>query len=75
MQPTSPPPIPPGGTSKLRLSRHNKIFGGVCGGVAEWWGWNPWLIRVMWVIATPTSMFAGLVIYIVLWDTLRHRTD
>jgi phage shock protein C len=51
----------------LHRSRRYKILGGVCGGVAEWLGWSPTLVRVLWVILTPTTLFAGGVIYLLLW--------
>jgi phage shock protein C len=51
----------------LHRSRRYKILGGVCGGVAEWLGWSPTLVRVLWVILTPTTLFAGGVIYLLMW--------
>ncbi|HET9766658.1 MAG TPA: PspC domain-containing protein, partial [Thermoanaerobaculia bacterium] len=43
----------------LYRSRKNRVIAGVCGGVAEWLGWSPTLVRVLWVILTPTTVFAG----------------
>jgi phage shock protein C len=51
----------------LHRSREHKILAGVCGGVAEFLGWSPTLVRVLWVLLTPTTFFAGGIIYIVLW--------
>jgi phage shock protein PspC (stress-responsive transcriptional regulator) len=51
----------------LHRSRQHQIIAGVCGGVAEWLGWSPTLVRVLWVILTPTTLFAGGVIYLLLW--------
>jgi phage shock protein PspC (stress-responsive transcriptional regulator) len=45
----------------------NRMIAGVCGGVAEWLGWSPTLVRVLWVILTPTTIFAGVIVYLVLW--------
>ena len=46
---------------------HNKVIAGVCGGVAEFLGWSPTLVRVLWAILTPTTLFAGFFIYLLLW--------
>jgi phage shock protein C len=51
----------------LHRSRDNRVIAGVCGGVAEWLGWSPLLVRVLWVILTPTTIFAGAVFYLLLW--------
>jgi len=51
----------------LHRSREHKIIAGVCGGIAEFIGWSPLLVRVLWVILTPTTLFAGGVLYILLW--------
>jgi phage shock protein PspC (stress-responsive transcriptional regulator) len=50
------------------LSRQNRILGGVCGGLADWLGWRPTMVRVLYVLASILSAaFPGTIIYIVLW--------
>lgn len=51
----------------LHRSRNHRVIAGVCGGIAEWLGWSPLLVRVLWVILTPTTLFAGGVLYLLLW--------
>jgi phage shock protein C len=51
----------------LHRSRNHRVIAGVCGGVAEFLGWSPTLVRVLWVILTPTTLFAGGVLYLLLW--------
>jgi phage shock protein C len=51
----------------LHRSRNHRVIAGVCGGVAEFLGWSPLLVRVLWVILTPTTLFAGAVLYLLLW--------
>lgn len=47
---------------------NNKIIAGVCGGIAEWLGWDPSLFRVLFVIVSILSAaFPGTIVYIVLW--------
>ncbi|MCI0657584.1 MAG: PspC domain-containing protein [Acidobacteria bacterium] len=51
----------------LRKSR-NKVFAGVCGGIAEWLGWDPTLVRVLYVVVSVVSIaFPGILVYILLW--------
>lgn len=49
-------------------SRRDRILGGVCGGLAEWLGWPPTRVRVLYVIVSILSAaFPGTLVYIVLW--------
>ncbi len=44
------------------------MIGGVCGGIAEWLGWNPTLVRIASVLVSILSAaFPGLLVYIILW--------
>jgi phage shock protein C len=53
---------------KLARSTTNKMFGGVCGGFAEYYGWAPWLVRFIYVLVTIFSAaFPGILIYLLLW--------
>ncbi len=51
----------------LYRSRDKRIFGGVCGGIAEWLGWGPWKVRILYTILGILPGFAGIPIYIILW--------
>ncbi len=52
----------------LHRSVHNYMIGGVCGGIAEWLGWNPTLVRISYVVVSILSAaFPGLLVYIILW--------
>jgi phage shock protein C len=46
-------------------SRNNRIFTGVCGGLAEMWGMDPSLIRLMWVLFTLWTHATGILLYLV----------
>jgi phage shock protein C len=54
---------------KSRLTRSkDKMIAGVCGGIAEWLGWDPTLVRIAYVILSIISAaFPGLFVYIILW--------
>ena len=52
---------------KLRRSS-NKMIAGVCGGIADWLGWDVTVVRVLYVILTIISFgFGGIIAYIILW--------
>jgi phage shock protein PspC (stress-responsive transcriptional regulator) len=53
---------------KLHRSSSNRIIAGVCGGIADWLGWNPTLVRVLYVVGSIISVaFPGLLVYLILW--------
>ena len=55
-------------SSKLFRSSTNKIVAGVCGGIADWLGWSPTWVRVLYVIVSVLSAaFPGILVYIILW--------
>lgn len=52
----------------LYRSRRNSMLGGVCGGIAEWLGWSPGWVRLLYVIISIASAgFPGTIVYIILW--------
>jgi phage shock protein PspC (stress-responsive transcriptional regulator) len=52
----------------LMRVRQGKIIAGVCGGIANWLGWDPTLVRLGYVVLTVLSAaFPGILIYILLW--------
>ena len=51
----------------LHRSRSDRILAGVCGGLADWLGWNPTLVRFLYVVVSILSAaFPGVLVYIVL---------
>jgi phage shock protein C len=52
---------------RLYRSRTDAVWTGVGGGVAEWLGWDPALVRVAWVIATFVTAGFALLVYVVMW--------
>lgn len=52
----------------LHRSKRSHLIAGVCGGLAEWLGWDPTLVRILYVLASVLSAgFPGILVYIVLW--------
>ena len=59
---------------RLYRSGKDKILGGVCGGIAEYLGVDPVIIRLIWVI----SIFAwgfGILAYIIAWIIIPRNPD
>ena len=52
---------------KLSRSTSDKWIAGVCGGIANYFGWNPDLLRLVWVVLTVSTAFCGGIIYLILW--------
>lgn len=60
----------------LLRSRDSRILAGICGGFAEWLGWNPTLVRILFVIVSLASAaFPGLIVYLVAWVLMPNRDD
>ncbi|MGH7391800.1 MAG: PspC domain-containing protein [Candidatus Rokuibacteriota bacterium] len=52
----------------LRRSSRHRMIAGVCGGIAEWLGWDPTVVRVLYVVVSIISVgFPGILVYLVLW--------
>lgn len=46
----------------------DKIIGGVCGGIAKYLGWDPAIVRLLYVlISIFSAAFPGILVYIILW--------
>ncbi len=52
----------------LQRSAKNVVLGGVCGGIAEWLGWDPVMVRILYILVSILSAaFPGILIYVILW--------
>jgi phage shock protein C len=52
----------------LYRSRRHAMIAGVCGGLAEWLGWSPTWVRLLYIIISVMSIaFPGIIVYIILW--------
>ncbi|MBP5658694.1 MAG: PspC domain-containing protein [Paludibacteraceae bacterium] len=60
-----------------KLTRsNNKIVAGVCGGLAEYFGVDPTLIRVIYaVLSFFSAAFPGLILYIILLVLMPQSED
>ncbi len=56
-------------SKKLYRSTKNKVLGGVCGGLGEYFDIDPSLVRLLWVLVVFMGG-SGVLIYIILWVIL-----
>lgn len=55
-------------SKSLTRSHSNVMIGGVCGGIAQWLGWDPTLVRILYVLAIAClAAFPAVSAYIVLY--------
>ena len=60
--------------NRLYRSTENKMIAGVCGGLAEFFGLDPTLVRLVFVILALLGGH-GLLVYLILWIIVPHRAD
>ena len=50
------------------MRSRNKVIAGVCAGLADYVGWDPALVRVLYLlISIFSAAFPGILVYIILW--------
>ena len=60
----------------LMRSRRHRMIAGVCGGIAESLGWDPTLVRILYILVSVLSAaFPGIIVYLVLWIVMPQSTS
>jgi phage shock protein PspC (stress-responsive transcriptional regulator) len=54
-------------TGKKLLRSQDRWIAGICGGIAEYFDFDPAIVRIVYLLLTLFSAFAGIPIYILLW--------
>jgi phage shock protein C len=52
---------------RLTRSRTNRIIAGVCGGLGEYFGIDPTIIRIIFVLLALPGGAPGILPYLILW--------
>ena len=61
---------------KLTRSRKHNIIAGVMGGIADYIGWSPFKVRLLFVLLSCLSAaFPGILVYLVLWFLMPLADD
>lgn len=73
---TTPPPPPEqaGQSKRLYRSRRNRMIAGVCGGIAEYFNWDPTVVRIVFVLSI---LLPGpqVIAYLVAWLVIPNAPD
>lgn len=60
----------------LLRSRKYRMIAGVCGGMAEWLGWDPTVVRVAYILVSILSAgFPGILTYVILWVVMPESKE
>ncbi|WP_199100071.1 PspC domain-containing protein [Dyella sp. ASV21] len=51
---------------RLHRSLSDRKVAGICAGIADYLGWDPTLVRLLWVVFTLLGG-SGIVAYLILW--------
>ncbi|NJD60326.1 MAG: hypothetical protein C3F13_09735 [Anaerolineales bacterium] len=57
----------------LRRSRKNRIFAGVCGGLADFFGISAFWFRLAFLIALIPGGIPGFLLYLILWIVVPYE--
>lgn len=52
---------------KLYRSEDDRLLAGVCGGLGEYFGIDPVIVRLIWVFFTFISSGTGILLYLLCW--------
>lgn len=52
------------------------MLGGVCGGLAEYFGWDPTIVRIGYALLSIFSAaFPGILVYLIFWAIVPKKSD
>ena len=60
-----------------KLTRsHDQVIAGVCAGIAEYFGWDIALVRILYlVLSSLSAAFPGIIVYIILWIVIPEKNN
>jgi phage shock protein PspC (stress-responsive transcriptional regulator) len=56
-------------TKKLYRDEHNKVLGGVCSGIANYFNLDPLLVRILWIFLIGVNILGYLILWIAVPST------
>lgn len=51
---------------RLVRSMSDKMIAGVCSGIANYFGWDPTVVRLVYLLLTFGTAFSGVIVYVIL---------
>lgn len=58
---------------RLMRSTSDRVIAGVCGGIAEYFDFDPVWVRIGYAFLTLFTAFCGVIFYFVLWLIIPER--
>lgn len=58
---------------RLYRSKKNRIIAGICGGIGEYTGVDPVIIRLIWIVVTLITLGVGILAYLIAWLVIPER--
>lgn len=58
---------------RLYRTQHDRMIGGVAGGLADYFDIDPVLVRLLWVVIAIFTGGAAVLVYILLWIIVPHQ--
>ena len=55
------------------MRSNDRVFAGVCGGLAEYFDFDPTMVRLAYALLTLFTAFSGLIFYFVLWLVMPEK--
>ncbi len=52
---------------RLYRSRNDRLIGGVCAGLADYFNIDPTVMRLLYILLCFVSLGSGVLIYVLLW--------
>jgi phage shock protein PspC (stress-responsive transcriptional regulator) len=60
---------------RLYRSSTDKMIGGVCGGIAEYFTLDPTLVRLGYILLSVFTVFSGVFAYLIMWIVVPKRKN
>ena len=54
---------------------NNRLIGGVCSGIADYFGADPWVVRIVFIVLALVPTGVGLLLYLLLWILMPEATQ
>jgi phage shock protein PspC (stress-responsive transcriptional regulator) len=63
--------------NERKLTRsQDRVIGGVCAGIAEYFGWDIALVRILYLVLSIFSIaFPGILVYLILWIVMPEKKN
>ena len=49
------------------------MIAGICAGIADYFGWDPTLVRVGYILLSIFTAFTGVIAYLILWIVIPKK--